>query len=257
MKLYEYKLKVEDIICSDRYLHSFPEYYIKTDHFYNGTLSPHPTLIISGHSDLSVTTSLFEQYRPSTWYSINAESPCVYGLPLGITNYYADQLIFSIYGNKEQMIKVSQLEKDRSKLLYMNFNVHTYPVERIPVQRMFKDRDYVTYEEPEPTLEGRERYLLNLQSHIFTLCPRGNGVDTHRIWEAIYMGCIPIVKNNLVHKDWKDLPILWIDEWDCITEEYLHASYRSMLETDYAFEKIKVQYWIDRIKCGLAGKASL
>jgi hypothetical protein len=62
------------------------------------------------------------------------------------------------------------------------------------------------------------------------------------------MGCIPIVKRNIVHKDWEDLPILWIDTWDCITEEFLTTSYSSMLQKDYAFEKLTVQYWIDRIR---------
>ena len=251
MKLYEYELKLEDIICSDKYLQSFPDIYIKTDHLYNGTPRLQSHLIVSGHSDLSVTTSLYERYRPRVWYSINAESHYVHGIPLGITNYYADRPIFSIYGNKEQMITVSQRVVDRSKLLYMNFNVHTYPSERMLLQSMYKHCSYVTYDEPESTLEGRERYLINLRSHTFTLCPRGNGIDTHRIWEALYMGCIPIVKNNVVHKDWKDLPILWIDEWDCITEDFLHRSYTSMLEKNYTFEKLKVQYWIDRIRSSM------
>ena len=24
--------------------------------------------------------------------------------------------------------------------------------------------------------------------------PRGNGLDTHRLWEALYLGCVPIVQ---------------------------------------------------------------
>ena len=49
MKLYEYELKLEDIICSDKYLQSFPDIYIKTDHlllnsvsifFFKSTKSP-------------------------------------------------------------------------------------------------------------------------------------------------------------------------------------------------------------------------
>jgi len=248
MKLYTYTLKLEHIICSDKYLQAFPDVYIKTDLFYNGTPYLQSNIIVSGHSDYSVTTALYERYRPYHWFSINAESQYVHGLPLGITNYYVDQPIFSIYGNKEQMVAVSQCVIDRSKLLYMNFNVHTYPAERTHVQTMFQDRTYVTHMTPESTLEGRERYLMNLRSHKFTLCPRGNGVDTHRIWEALYMGCIPIVIRNIVHKDWEDLPILWIDTWDCITEEFLTTAYTSMLEHNYTFEKLTVQYWIDRIR---------
>lgn len=44
---------------------------------------------------------------------------------------------------------------------------------------------------------------------------RGNGVDTHRLWEALYRGNIPIVKKDswslsLSHLN---LPIAYVDEW--------------------------------------------
>lgn len=35
-------------------------------------------------------------------------------------------------------------------------------------------------------------YLAKLKCHAFTLAPHGHGVDTHRYWEALYAGSIPI-----------------------------------------------------------------
>lgn len=35
-----------------------------------------------------------------------------------------------------------------------------------------------------------------MASYQFTLCPRGNGVDTHRFWEALYRGSTPIILEN-------------------------------------------------------------
>lgn len=32
-----------------------------------------------------------------------------------------------------------------------------------------------------------------VNEHRFVLCPRGNGIDTHRFWETLYRGSIPIV----------------------------------------------------------------
>lgn len=52
----------------------------------------------------------------------------------------------------------------------------------------------------------------------FVACPRGNGLDTHRFWETLYRGSIPIVKQSI----WSDLvgelgvPLIAIEEW---TEE--------------------------------------
>ena len=35
------------------------------------------------------------------------------------------------------------------------------------------------------------RILLN---YMFVICPEGNGIDTHRMWEALYLRTIPIIK---------------------------------------------------------------
>ena len=37
------------------------------------------------------------------------------------------------------------------------------------------------------------RILLN---YMFVICPEGNGIDTHRMWEALYLRTIPIIKKK-------------------------------------------------------------
>jgi hypothetical protein len=49
----------------------------------------------------------------------------------------------------------------------------------------YKNEMYKSLEYPE--------YIRELGKHYFALCPRGNGIDTHRFWEALYMGVIPIL----------------------------------------------------------------
>eukprot|EP00942_MAST-04A_sp_MAST-4A-sp1_P014501 g14501.t1 len=39
-------------------------------------------------------------------------------------------------------------------------------------------------------------YLVELSRHYFCFCPRGNGIDTHRFWEALYLGVIPVIVNT-------------------------------------------------------------
>jgi len=50
----------------------------------------------------------------------------------------------------------------------------------------------------------------------FVACPRGNGVDTHRIWETLYRGSIPIVLDDSWSKslDYLGLPIIKVASWD-------------------------------------------
>jgi len=58
-------------------------------------------------------------------------------------------------------------------------------------------------------------YSKALHSHKYVLCPEGNGMDTHRLWETLYAGSIPIVSRN----SWSDslidagFPLVQTDVW--------------------------------------------
>jgi hypothetical protein len=64
----------------------------------------------------------------------------------------------------------------------------------------------------------------------YALCPRGCGVDTHRFYECIYLGCVPIVVrthtvfDRLYHPD-TGFPCLVVERWADVTEELLAVSY--------------------------------
>jgi hypothetical protein len=64
----------------------------------------------------------------------------------------------------------------------------------------------------------------------FALCPRGCGMDTHRFYESIYLGCVPIVEktntvfDRLYHPE-TGFPCLVVDRWSDVTEELLDRSY--------------------------------
>ena len=50
---------------------------------------------------------------------------------------------------------------------------------------------------------------------MFSVCPRGNGQDTHRLWESIYLKTIPILLRNNFSLNFYNLnlPVLLIDNW--------------------------------------------
>ena len=49
----------------------------------------------------------------------------------------------------------------------------------------------------------------------YIACPRGNGEDTHRIWESLYRGCSPVVLQNPWTREISrlGLPILSVEAW--------------------------------------------
>jgi hypothetical protein len=84
----------------------------------------------------------------------------------------------------------------------------TNPFEKVPASLVY-----------DKTLESR-----------YALCPRGCGVDTHRFYECIYLGCVPIVIrthtvfDRLYHPD-TGFPCLVVERWADVTEELLDACY--------------------------------
>ena len=58
----------------------------------------------------------------------------------------------------------------------------------------------------------------------YVACPRGNGTDTHRFWETLYRGSIPVVKESRWSNSIKEmgLPVLELREWNF--EEFLEKS---------------------------------
>jgi hypothetical protein len=251
------KLTKKDIITSDRYLEAFSENYYKTDVIINKSstwwrnriLNPPPKnskVIISGHSDHGITDKEVEFYSPSIWYTINKQSNKVFGLPLGITNNTNESELHPIYGNLDSMIEVMNEVKQDKNLVYMNFNVSTYP-ERQHVSDLFKNKDWVTHGIIENTLNGRTKFLREIRNHTFILCPRGNGIDTHRLWETLYMGSIPIVKKDIGYSDFEDLPICFINDWNDISIEFLEKEKEKISFGNWNIDKLKISYWIDKI----------
>jgi hypothetical protein len=249
----------EDIISTDKYLDAFRSNYFKTDIFYfnrpylwRDTPQRLPIrsarFIVSGHSDYPVTDELVIRYPSAKWFSINTQTERVYGIPIGIRNNTEEEERISTYGNVNIMLDVVNTPREIKNLVHMNFAIENYPEERQLVWDLFKDKHWVTTEPVDYSVDGRKHYLQQIRNHSFVLCPRGNGVDTHRLWETLYMGSIPIVHKDIAHRGWMDLPILFIDSWEEVTEERLRNELVRFETTKWNMEKLRVGYWINRMQ---------
>ena len=85
----------------------------------------------------------------------------------------------------------------------------------------------------------------------YIAAPRGNGVDTHRLWEALYRGQWPIVQKN----SWTDflsalnLPIKLVDEWRKSDLEKIIIKSDSDLSLDpNKMDELWMPYWEKRVK---------
>jgi hypothetical protein len=98
--------------------------------------------------------------------------------------------------------------------------------------------DFVEYFEK----SDQETYFKNLAKSKFVISPHGNFPDCYRHWESMYLSAIPI---TLFHEDLKnfyDLPILFLNSWEELTEDLLKTSYYTIINKSR--EKLDINYWV-------------
>jgi hypothetical protein len=200
-----------------------------------------PYILICHNSDESMPKP-YQKYlndpKIIRWFAQNIENyshPKLVHLPIGIANRYWE------HGCIEVLKKaISESKKyPKEHLLYLNISIGTYPQERMKVYQLFKDVSYCFSSSSKPF----EEYLLDLGKCKFVLCPRGNGCDSHRTWEALYMGAIPIVKTSSLDPIYENLPVLIIKEWEEITEDLLINAYEMLSKKSHKMEKLNADYW--------------
>ena len=91
-----------------------------------------------------------------------------------------------------------------------------------------------------------------ISKYKFILSPRGAGEDCHRTWEALYLDVIPIVLSSSINEIYEGLPILVINDWNEINEQFLNDKYNEISKkkanNEYNMDKAYLDYWIDSIK---------
>lgn len=92
-------------------------------------------------------------------------------------------------------------------------------------------------------------FLLNLRNYKFVISPEGNGIDAHRTYEALMMGCIPIVEeNSVIQIKYPNLPILFTKDYSEINSAYLESKWARMLDTTYDFSPLFLSYYSEDIQ---------
>lgn len=224
--------------------------FIKTDFLDDFFKHIHPKIpskyiIVTHNGDLPVPRE-FDGYlnddKIIAWFGQNVENYShskLHPIPIGIANRQWPHGDIDIFTQMIQLIPNFQ----RNIMLYMNFSVGTYFEERNHVVKMFQNAPYCLSSSP----KDLRSYLSDLAQAKFVLSPRGNGLDCHRTWESLLMGAIPIVRTSTLDPMFEDLPVLVIQDWSEINEEFLNKKYAEMQLKTYQLEKIYASYWLDWI----------
>ena len=181
------------------------------------------------------------------WYAQNLDfvHPKVEPIPIGLENQHwhpAKRTVLDYM--MEQRAKQHRIN---NKAL-CHFNPDTFPQERYPLFSMCMNG--VVAGDCYFCVNGLDFpiYVENLLNYRFALCPRGNGLDTHRMWEAILLGCVPVVKrHDSCYNYGIELPVVFIDSWYEITEDFLRTKTESIRDITFDTPILLKSYWRKRI----------
>lgn len=87
--------------------------------------------------------------------------------------------------------------------------------------------------------------------YAFSISPHGNGLDCHRTWEDLALGCIVIVKTSPLDPLYKGLPVVIVNNWDEITLENMEqwlTEYGDAFHNPSFREKLTHAYWNEKIQ---------
>jgi len=175
-------------------------------------LLQNPFVLISHNSDENICgdwpIKLLQNPLLEKWYAQNA---CISHaklaiLPIGIANSqwaHGNQRVF------DEVLQQGILKRPGS--IYFQFKVDTNFEKRSTCMRtLWGKLDWLC----ETTFQG---HLERLASHEFCICPEGNGMDTHRFWECMYLKVVPIVLQSPFIAELRrqyGLPMVLLEKWE-------------------------------------------
>jgi hypothetical protein len=198
------------------------------------------------------------------WFTWNKQydHPKLTCIPIGLNHErHLDPLLKSLSKNNYKL-------KEKTKLFAVNLSVSSNP-DRIKLIEIAKTKwsSYCTFIENIPfsntyfrqsIIEGRIKIDVTnskcydiLSEYKFILSPPGAGIDCHRTWEALYTGTIPIIISSSINEIYTDMPVLIINDWNEITQEFLELKYEEiqvkLKNNEYNMDKLYFYYWRDLI----------
>jgi hypothetical protein len=139
-------------------------------------------------------------------------------IPIGIANSQWEHGIQNFNKN---------INIEKSKDVYFNFKIETNYDKRMNCYETLRTKvNWLNNVTPREHIERLAEYK-------FCICPEGNGCDTHRLWEALYLRTVPILLKSEYSQILAkyNIPMVILESWNDLNVENLNYN-------DYDFENI-------------------
>lgn len=236
-------------------------FFCKTDYIFQDfeqiSKLNNDVILITGNSDYAITDDLIRLAPKNIklWYAQNAisNSKILIPLPIGLEN----KLVANRDGHgvaypnrayeKEIILKTINTTIP-TKFIYANFNVNTNPKYRSIIREYCINSKFIDWEEPNLSISS---FFKQLQNYKMVVCPAGNGLDTHRLWEVLYADRIPITiktGNYKIYELYEQLPIILLNSFDELYDiNYIEQKYNECKNKKFNLSLLNSQFWIDKI----------
>jgi len=185
---------------------------------------------------------------PENVLSINAANAVHFGGKIIPFPHGIERKMHSGYNHHEILLTMIDDVTPATKTLYVNHRVDTG--NRGSLNDMFSGKTWATV----APRADYQTYMNGIKQHKFVLCPSGNGVESARNWETLYLRRVPVFKENeCLRFLFKDYPAIFVKEFEDVTEGLLLMCdhlYRQALTMDQSGLDL-VNVYNERMKIGL------
>ena len=202
------------------------------------------TTIVTHNSDHSINDEHLQYInndKISKWFCQNRETSHLklFSIPIGIANSQWP------HGNQNSIKSIIENDTVKTNLVYKNFQVDTNHGKRALCNHITNNNGILMYNNT-----SQEEYWDNIKKSLFVISPPGNGIDCHRIWECLYLQSVPVVKYHDAFSQFTHLPILFIDDWNKVTVDFLRSKTENYINYDFNIPDLTLKYWRERITGG-------
>ena len=227
----------------------------------------YPIVLVTGDCDETVPDLVLDkndyEYLINSdklihWFSQNTYSnlhPKLTQIPIGLDYHTPNNTLESSDPKSEESLLQAQISinkpyYERENKAYSN--CHLYNI-TLPMRYRY-DRTDALKDIPtdlvylEPGRIKRVETWEHQSNYAFVVSPHGNGLDCHRTWEALLLGCIPIVKTSILDDLFSELPVLIVQNWSDVSKELLDNTVSKYKNKTFNYDKLTLEYWISQIR---------
>jgi len=147
-------------------------------------------------------------------------------------------------------IRTSRLALDEAPLkVFCDLSISLASEERYRAVATLRDCAHVDFLESRISQSAIwQRYA----QYPFVLSARGNGLDCHRTWELLYLGCIVITRTSPLDPLFEGLPVVIVKEWEEVRDKSNLVAWLRQhapsTDRDYVWKRLEPSFYIEPIR---------